>query len=43
MGEAKVRVLVVEDDMRISELHQRFVEKLPDFEVVGVANAIADG
>ena len=42
MSEIKVRVLVVEDDMRISELHQRFVEKLPDFEVVGVANAIAD-
>ncbi|WP_303722444.1 response regulator [Malonomonas rubra] len=42
MSEIKVRVLVVEDDMRISELHQRFVEKLPEFEVVGVANAIAD-
>jgi two-component system, CitB family, response regulator len=42
MGDKKVRVLVVEDDMRISELHQRFVEKLPEFEVVGVANTIAD-
>jgi two-component system CitB family response regulator/two-component system response regulator DcuR len=38
----KIRVLVVDDDMRISELHQRFVEKLPQFEVVGVANSIAD-
>ncbi len=38
----KARVLIVEDDMRISELHQRFVEKLPDFEVVGIANSIAD-
>lgn len=42
MSDVKVRVLVVEDDMRISELHQRFVEKLPEFEVVGVANTIAD-
>jgi two-component system, CitB family, response regulator len=42
MDEGKVRVLVVEDDMRISELHQRFVEKLAEFEVVGVANNIAD-
>lgn len=38
----KVRVLVVEDDMRISELHKRFVEKLPKFEVIGVANTITD-
>ncbi len=38
----KVRVLVVDDDMRIAALHQRFVEKLPQFEVVGVANRIAD-
>jgi len=42
MTEGKVRVLVVDDDMRISELHRRFVEKLVDFEVVGVANNIAD-
>ena len=42
MDELKARVLVVDDDMRISELHQRFVEKLPQFEVVGVANCIAD-
>lgn len=42
MSEILVRVLVVEDDMRISELHRRFVEKLPQFEVVGAANSIAD-
>ena len=42
MNIPKVRVLVVEDDMRISELHQRFVEKLPQFEVIGVAHCIAD-
>jgi two-component system CitB family response regulator/two-component system response regulator DcuR len=38
----RVRVLVVDDNMRISALHQRFVEKLADFEVVGVANRIVD-
>ena len=42
MEQVKVRVLVVEDDLRISELHRRFVEKLPEFEVIGVANSIAD-
>ncbi len=42
MTDKKVRALIVEDDMRISELHQRFVEKLPDFEVIGIANSIAD-
>lgn len=42
MSDVKVRVLVVDDDMRIAELHQRFVEKLPEFEVVGVAISIAD-
>lgn len=42
MDMERVRVLVVEDDMRISELHQRFVEKLTEFEVVGVANNIVD-
>ena len=42
MSDVKARVLVVDDDLRISELHRRFVEKLPSFEVVGVANSIAD-
>lgn len=37
-----IRVLIVEDDLRISELHRRFAEKTAGFEVVGVANAIAD-
>lgn len=42
MNENRIRILVVEDDMRISELHQRFVEKLTGFEVVGVSNNITD-
>ncbi len=38
----KVRVLVVDDDLRIADLHKRFLEKDTDFEVVGLANTIAD-
>ena len=37
-----IRVLVVEDDLRIADLHQRFVGKLEGFEVVGVAGRIDD-
>ncbi|MDY0190725.1 MAG: response regulator [Desulfuromonas sp.] len=32
-----LRVLIVEDDARIAELHRRFVEKVGGFEVVGIA------
>ncbi len=35
-----VRVLIIEDDLRISELHQRFTEKIEGFEVVGIANTL---
>ncbi len=42
MNESMIRILVVEDDQRISELHQRFVQKIPGFEVVGIANSIVD-
>ncbi|PLX88999.1 MAG: two-component system response regulator [Desulfuromonas sp.] len=42
MDDSKIRVLVVEDDLRISELHRRFVAKRQEFEVVGVANSITD-
>jgi len=38
----KIRVLVVEDDLRIADLHQRFVSKLDGFEVVGIAGRIDD-
>jgi len=37
-----IRLLVVEDDQRISELHRRFVDKTDGFEVVGVANTLAE-
>lgn len=36
-----IRVLIVEDDSRISELHRRFTEKVEGFEVVGIANNLA--
>ncbi len=41
-GPEPIRVLIVEDDLRISELHRRFTEKIEGFEVVGIANALAD-
>lgn len=37
-----LRVLIVEDDARIAELHRRFVEKVDGFEVVGMALNIAE-
>jgi len=41
-SESPIRVLIVEDDLRISELHRRFTEKTEGFEVVGIANTLAD-
>jgi two-component system CitB family response regulator/two-component system response regulator DcuR len=41
-GEESIRVLIVEDDLRISELHHRFTQRLEGFEVVGIANTLAD-
>ncbi len=40
MNDADIRLLIVEDDQRISELHRRFVEKTAGFAVVGVANTL---
>lgn len=40
-NESPIRVLIVEDDLRISELHRRFTEKTEGFEVVGIANTLA--
>ncbi|WP_432823302.1 response regulator [Trichloromonas sp.] len=42
MSRPLIRTLIVEDDLRISELHRRFTEKLDGFEVVGIANGLAD-
>jgi two-component system CitB family response regulator/two-component system response regulator DcuR len=38
-----VRVLIVEDDERIAEIHRRFTEKVGGFEVVGFAKSILEG
>jgi len=39
----RIRTVIVEDDLKISELHKRFTEKVEGFEVVGIANSLADG
>ena len=39
---AAIRVLIVEDDPKIAEIHRRFTEKVEGFEVVGVANSLAE-
>jgi two-component system CitB family response regulator len=37
-----IRVLVVDDDFRVADLHARFVARIPGFEVVGVAHTAVD-
>ncbi len=34
-----IRVLVVDDDFRVADLHARFVGQVPGFEVVGIAHS----
>lgn len=36
------RVLIVEDDIRIADLHRRFTERVPHCEVIGVAHRLDD-
>lgn len=36
------RVLIVEDDVRIADLHRRFTERVPGCEVVGIAHRLDD-
>lgn len=38
-----ISVLIVEDDVKISEIHNMFVQKLDGFKVCGIANSIPDG
>ena len=33
-----LRVLIIDDDIRIAEIHRQYVEKTEGFEVVGIAN-----
>lgn len=37
-----IRVLVVDDDFRVAQVHAAYVDALPGFEVVGVAHTAAD-
>ena len=37
-----LRLLIIDDDVRISEIHRRYVEKIEGFEVVGIANNLED-
>ena len=37
-----LRVLIIDDDVRIAEIHRRYVEKIEGFEVVGIANNLED-
>uniref|UniRef100_UPI003977ADC7 response regulator n=1 Tax=Aeromonas caviae TaxID=648 RepID=UPI003977ADC7 len=34
-----IKILIVEDDPAIAEIHRRFVQRLAGFEVLGVANS----
>lgn len=34
-----IQVLIVEDDIRIAEINRRFMEKVPDFQVIGIATS----
>jgi len=37
-----IKVLIVEDDVDIANLHRRFTEKVEGFDVVGIANGLDD-
>ena len=41
-GHNRIRTIIVEDDPRIAEIQKRFLEKLSDFEVVGLAHNLED-
>ncbi|MDF1525012.1 MAG: response regulator [bacterium] len=43
MTNSAIRVLIVEDDERISDIHRRFTQKVEGFEVVGIANSLVHG
>lgn len=32
-----IQVLIIEDDTRIAEINRRFIEKIPDFQAIGIA------
>lgn len=42
-GQGTIRVAVIEDDFRVAQVHITFVERVPGFEVVGIAHSAAEG
>jgi len=38
----KINVIIAEDDIKIAEIQQRFLEKIEGFELVGIAHALED-
>lgn len=39
---ADLKVLIIEDDLRIAEIHRHFTEKIPGFVVCGIAETLND-
>lgn len=37
MGNRDIEILIIEDDLRIAEIQQRFIEQMQGFQVVGIA------
>lgn len=37
-----VQVMIVEDDIKIAKLHQRYLESISGFEVIGIATSVSD-
>jgi two-component system, CitB family, response regulator len=42
MNKNLIEVLIVEDDSRIAEIHQRFIEKIDGFSVIGIATNLEE-
>ncbi|MEU9890494.1 response regulator [Sphaerisporangium sp. NPDC051017] len=41
-GGSTIRVLVVDDDFRVADVHARYVRRVPGFEVAGIAHTAAE-
>ncbi|MEH6453154.1 MAG: response regulator [Psychromonas sp.] len=42
MGDHSIKVLIIEDDLGIAEIHRRNMMKISGFEVIGIASSVAD-
>jgi two-component system response regulator DctR len=43
MNQENIRVVVIEDDPMVQEINRQFIERVPDFQVVGTASNGAEG